>query len=300
MAADLEVALIGLDTSHSVEFARRMQAPDCAPEQRVRGMRAVSCLRFETPFQDKAGLDQRQKQLEAWGVRVGESFDDAVAGVDAIMIEINDPALHVEYFERCASLARPVFLDKPLADTVAAGRRILETARGTRVRFFSASSLRFVSELEQACSRVPRPERASMYGPLGKAPAGSSVVWYGVHAFEMLERAMGPGAASLRALGDDAGAVVVVDYGGGRRGVVELTRGAYAYGGSLRRDREGVAFAVDMTHAYTGLLRRIEAFFRSGEPPVRQEDTLEISAMLEAVDRSLAAGGAEQVLGEEP
>ncbi len=294
MPADLRVALIGLDTSHSIEFARRMQAPDCPPVQRVAGMRAVACLRFDTPFQDRGGLDQRQKQLEAWGVRVGTLFDDAVADCDAVMIEINDPALHVEYFDRCARLGKPLFLDKPLADTVAAGRRILETARAAGTRFFSASSLRFVSELEEACGRVPRPERASMYGPLGKAPAGSSIVWYGVHAFEMLERAMGPGAKSVRALGD-GGAVAIVDYGGQRRGVVELTQGAYAYGGSLRAQREGTVFAVDMANAYSGLLRRIEAFFRGSEAPVEHQETLEISAMLEAAERSLAGGGEEQV-----
>ena len=28
---DIKVAIIGLDTSHGVEFARRIAAPDCKP-----------------------------------------------------------------------------------------------------------------------------------------------------------------------------------------------------------------------------------------------------------------------------
>ncbi len=295
MPQDLRVALIGLDTSHSIEFTRRMQAPDCPAEQKVAGLRAVSCLRFETPFQGRDGLDQRQKQLKEWGVRVTESFDEAVDGCDAVMIEINDPALHVEYFARCAALGKPVFLDKPLADGVDAGRRILDAAKAAATRFFSASSLRFVPELAQACARFPRPERASMFGPLGKAPAGSSVVWYGVHAFEMLERAMGPGAGSVRAVGDDGGAVAVVDYGGLRRGVVELTVGPYVYGGALRAQREGTAFVVDMGRAYSALLERIAAFFRGAPEPVPHAETLEVSALLEAADRSLVSGREEPV-----
>ena len=39
---------IGLDTSHSVEFPRRMQAPDCPEKNKVEGLKAVTCLRFET------------------------------------------------------------------------------------------------------------------------------------------------------------------------------------------------------------------------------------------------------------
>ncbi len=295
MAEDLKVALIGLDSSHAIEFTRRMQAADCPAGQRVEGMRAVSCLRFDTPFQSPGGLEQRQKQLEAWGVRVSTGFDEAVRDCDALMLTINDPARHLGYFEQCAGLGKPLFLDKPLADTAAAGRRILETARRAGTRWFSASSLRFVAELEQACGRLAAPERASVYGPLGKAPAGSSVVWYGVHAFEMLERAMGPGARTVRALGDAGGAVLLVDYGQRRRGVVELVEGAPTYGGSLRGPREAVAFTVDMDQAYSVLLRRIGSFFRGGDCPVAHEETLEILALLEAADRSLARGGEQPV-----
>ena len=74
MSKDIRVAIVGLDTSHSIEFTRRMQAPDCPENQKVTGLRAVSCLRFETPFQDKDGLDGRQKQLEEWGVKVSENL----------------------------------------------------------------------------------------------------------------------------------------------------------------------------------------------------------------------------------
>ena len=35
---DLKVAIIGLDTSHSVELLRRMKAPDCPADQRVPGL----------------------------------------------------------------------------------------------------------------------------------------------------------------------------------------------------------------------------------------------------------------------
>ena len=170
----LRVGIIGLDMSHSIEFTRRMQAPDCPQDQRVEGIQAVTCLRFETPFQDQQGLDERQAQLEAWGVVVTEDFDEAVSGCDALLMEINDPQYHLDYFARVAGLEKPLFLDKPLADTMENGLRICAIAAENDLRFFSASSLRFVPPLVQACEAVLDPLCCTVYGPLGRAPAGSS------------------------------------------------------------------------------------------------------------------------------
>ena len=89
MGSKIRVAIIGLDTSHSVEFTRSMNDPQCPDNRRTTGLTAVSCLRFSTPFQSEDGLDQRQKLLESWGVPVTANFDEAVADCDAIMLEIN-------------------------------------------------------------------------------------------------------------------------------------------------------------------------------------------------------------------
>ena len=65
---------------------------------------------------------------------VTEDFDTAVADCDAIMIEINDPAKHLEYFEKCAGLGKPIFLDKPFADTLDNAVRIMQIAKENNVR----------------------------------------------------------------------------------------------------------------------------------------------------------------------
>ncbi len=287
MPNKIRVAIIGLDTSHAVEFARSMNDPMCPEERRITGMTAVSCLRFSTPFQSEEGLDQRQRQLESWGVRVTQDFAEAVTGCDAIMLEINDPAYHLEYFVRCSELVKPMYIDKPLADTVENGRKIYDLAKSNALRVFSASSLRFVSELRDASAAIPQPMYVWTYGPLGKAPAGSSIIWYGVHSFEMLQRAMGPAGRSVSTTSTSSGVVCVVDYQDGRRGVVELTDGSYLYGGCLRGKDNVVPYNVNMTHAYTAELKEIEAFFAGGKPPCSMEDALEVMAMLDAAEKSL-------------
>lgn len=290
MPEEIKVALIGLDTSHSIEFTRRMQAPDVAEDQKVQGMEAITCLRFETPFQDKEGLDKRQAQLEEWGVKVTEDFDEAIDGCDAIMLEINDPAYHLEYFRKVAGLNRPVFLDKPVADTIENGRKIAVIAKEKNVRVFSSSSLRYIPNLDQAEKEVPEPLYAAMYGPVGVAPSGSSIVWYGVHAFEMLERAMGIGAKSVFARKDEAGVVCVVDYPEGRRGIVELTTGVYSYGGLVRNKQKAFPFVADTKRLYTVELDHVVEFFRGGPPAASMDDAMEIMAMLDAAEKSSKTG----------
>ena len=287
--SDLRIGIVGLDTSHSIEFTRRIQAPDCPEDQRVAGMKVHTCLRFETPFQDAAGLDERTRQMEQWGVKVTEDLEECVSDVDALLVEINDPAYHLEYFRKVLPLGKPFFLDKPLADTMAAATSVLDEGEAAGARFFSASSLRFVPQLSQACEAVASPTMASVYGPLGKAPAGSSVVWYGVHAFEMLERALGRGAKAVHTHPDGLGVVVTVDYEG-KRGVVELTEGAWIYGGVLRTPSEAAPFVVDMDYAYRDLLRKIHLFFTTGTMPVGLEDTAEIMSLLDAAEASLQSG----------
>jgi predicted dehydrogenase len=278
----IKIGMIGLDTSHSIEFTRRLQAPDCDPAQLVAGARVATCLRFETPFQDAAGLDARQAQMEAWGVRVTEELGEAVSGCDALMLEINDPARHLEYVQACAGLGLPIFLDKPMADTLEAAVSIAGIARARGLRLWTASSLRFADALLDACDAVPRPDVAVVHGPLGIAPAGSSVVWYGVHACEMLQRAMGRGLARVTYHSDPQGRVMVAEYADGRRGVVMLTEGMYHYGGRLMSKQASVAFDVDAGTIYTRQLGQVVRFFSGGPAPVDLDDALEVMRMLTA------------------
>ena len=288
MNQEIKVAMIGLDTSHTVEFTRRMAGT---------ALRATTCLAFVTPFQNEDGIKARRQQMEDLGAKVTDDFNLAVADCDAIMIEINDPSLHLEYFKRCAELGKPIFLDKPLADNCRNGKQIAAVAAGKNVKFFSCSPLRYDVALAEATAKMATPQAASVWGPLGLAPAGSSIVWYGVHAFEMLQRAMGCGAAAVQVINDYNGVVAHVDYADGRRGLVELTVNAYRYGGVLRdHQNPEVHFAVAPGAGfYDELIKQVDAFFRTGVVPVSMDETLEVMGMLDAAERSSRSGRNEAV-----
>jgi hypothetical protein len=288
-----------LDTSHSLEYPKRMQAPDCPEDQKVPGLQAITCLRFETPFQNKEGLDKRQAILEGWGVKVTTDFKEAIKGADAYMLEINDGSYHLEYFKKVAKLGKPVFLDKPLACSLADGRAILRLAAKHKTRVWSGSALPFCEDLIQAKVQFSEIRAATIYGALGDAPAGDSLIWYGVHTCEMLQSLMGRGPLSVQAVENKTGIVSVFDYGNDRQGVVLAIRDCWNYGGHLLGKKQGqvasVPFECNTGNTSRNILREIKKFFEGGPAPVELDVTFEGLAMMLAARKAITRRKAVEI-----
>ena len=288
------IAMIGLDTSHTAVFTKLMQSPN-DEERVVEGMRAVTALRFPSAFQPEAGQDERQAEMESMGVVIKETLEEAIADVDAIFLEINDPALHLEYFEAVAGAGLPVFIDKPLASSTEEGRRIQELAEKHQLPVWSASSLRFIPALADAIQAVSDPIVVHTFGALGEAATGSDLIWYGVHAVEMLLTAFGTGAAKVRALQNRRGVILSVEYPDDRQGLVECLRGLYAYGGRIQSKDKMAFFDSGSGSPYAALMTALRGFVCDGKAPVPLGEAQEVLAILEAGERSLATGKSESV-----
>lgn len=292
---NLKVGIIGLDTSHSIEFTRRLQAPDCPPDQKVEGMKVLTCLRFPSAFQSEPDQDKRQKILEGWRVKVTKNLEETVAGVDVLMLEINDPGLHLEYFQQLVGLGKPIFVDKPPADTVANAKEIGRLAKEKKVKIFSASSLRYTPHLAQIIREQMNPKIVMAIGPLGIAPKGSSIVWYGVHAVEMLQQVMGLGAKKAFAYQDTLGIMAFLEYSNTRRGLIQLTEGDYQYGIMAQDAKTKKFYNVDTSRLYTDLLNKIRDFFNGAKLLVSWEESVEVQAILNAIDQSVNTGKKVQI-----
>lgn len=292
---EIRVAIIGMDTSHAVELPKLMQDPNA--EFKISGLRVTRAMRFETPFQNKEGLDAREAYLRTIGVEVTEDFEYAVGDCDAIMLEINDSTLHLEYFEKAAALGKPIFLDKPFADTVENTRKIIEIGKKYNTRYFTASSLRFTIGLNNLVDSKIKVNSAYAWGPLGKAAAGSSIIWYGVHTFEQVERIMGVGAESVATVPSGKGLVCVVKYKDGRSAVAELNEDKWVYGAVIRDDagNDAMCSVPGKTPFYYSLMQQVRLFFLGCETPVSIEDSFEVMALCEAAEKSFISGKAEKV-----
>lgn len=295
---DKTIAMIGLDTSHTVAFTRLIQGPHPG-ERAVHGLRVVKALRFPSVFQSEEGQNQRQSAMESMGVVMAENIEEALEDVDAVFLEINDPALHVPYYEAVAGRGRPVFIDKPLAADVAGGRRICALARKTQTPTWSASSLRFIPALARARSAVAAPVAVQTFGALGHAAAGSDLIWYGVHAVEMLVAALGTGACAVRAVSGARGTVLMLEYPDERHGLVECLPGLYRYGGRLQSKDRVAFFDSGSGSPYPKLMNALRRFVFDGIVPVPLKESLEILDVLESAERSLTENRTVPLRGSE-
>ena len=289
-----KIAMIGLDTSHTVEFTKLIQSTD--PDKKITDdMRVTKAFRFPSAFQTEEDQDERQTILEDLGVTTMPSLEETVEDVDAVFLEINDPALHLKYFEEVIKFGLPIFIDKPLAANVEEGRRMLELAEHNNIPVWSASSLRFVPSLVKAQTTVTSPKAGHTFGALGEAAAGSDLIWYGVHAVEMLIAGLGTGASTVQALEDPNGIILIIHYKDGRRGIVECLRGLYRYGGRIQSEKEMAFFDSSTGSPYIALMAALHDFVCDGVVPVPLSEAQEILAILESGERSLASGKIETI-----
>ncbi len=291
----IKIAIIGIDTSHSVAYPSVMQGPG----RRIAGMRATACLSFLTPFTNRQIIEDRSRQLEALGVKVSENMDEALEGCDAIMLEINDGSYHLEYFRKVAGLGKPVFLDKPLACSLADGRAILRLAEKHSTRVWSGSSIPFLPDIVRARAALTDIRLAHLFGPLGIAPSGDSLIWYGVHVVETLQSLMGPGPRAVQAMETPNGIVAAVDYGQERQGLLEIVKKCGSYGGRVQGGFRGETrvhqFVCDTSRNKEAIMRVMKAFFSGGPAPVDLKTSLEGLAIMAAARRSIETGRAVPV-----
>jgi len=309
-ATPLRIGLIGLDTSHVVEFTRLLNDP--SRSDHVAGGRVVAAFKGGSPDVEASAtrIERFTSELtKQWGVELVDSIEALCSRVDAVMLTSVDGRQHLAQVRPVFAARKRVFVDKPLAGSFKDAQEIARLSRESGTPFFSSSSQRFPPALQALRSSAALGEilGASTHGPCPIQTYVPDLFWYGIHAVEMLYTLMGPGAETVTRVHTADADVVVGRWKDGRIGVMRghrtgpPTYGAVAYGrqailsfGAPRPD----AAKEPSSSAYPALLEVAIAFFRSGVPPVPPEETLEIVAFMEAADLSKARQGAPVALRE--
>ncbi len=295
---NLRLGMIGLDTSHSVEFAQRLNhpgRPDHVPGARITV--AVQTSSADMPMsRDRVEKFSREMQ-EVHGVRLVNSIDEMLGDCDAVLLCSIDGRPHLEQFKTCAA-GRPVFVDKPVAASLRDAAEIFRIAEETGTPVFSASALRFAPGLiEVALAEVGRVAGAIAHGPCPLEPHHPDLFFYGIHATEALLTVMGPGCVSLSRVTAERASVVTGTWSDGSVGTLfAMHHWPAPYRVIKLGDRSVVGREVPAD--YMPLLREIVRFCRSGVPPVSKAQTLEICAFMEAADESRRRDGGVVTLDE--
>lgn len=296
VASELRLGLIGTDTSHVIAFTRSFNGPP-GPDH-VEGARVVAAFKGGSPDVEASSsrVERFAEELRAdWGVVFVDEIAALCPQVDAILLESVDGRTHLEQARQALTCGKPMFIDKPLASTLEDAREIARLAAEAGVPWFSSSSLRW-SEIVTTL-KSDDTVGASTWGPGSTEPHHYlDLSWYAIHSIEMLYALMGTGCREVTRSPSESGDIVMGRWADGRLGTVRVLPKARGYGAVVFRTEEVEQSRPDMQTSYTPLLREIVEFFRTGLPPVPNEETLEIFAFMDAAQRSKDREGATVLL----
>lgn len=288
----LKIGIIGLDTSHAIAFTKAINAEPQTVDV-LKGLRIVAVYPKGSPDIESSTsrVPAYTEQIQKLGVKLVGSIDELLTQVDAVLLETNDGRPHLEQVLPVLKARKPVFVDKPIAGTLVDGIAILEAARRYNTPCFSASSLRWFGEAQEARNgKYGKVLGCDAYSPCSLEPTHPDLFWYGIHGVETLFTVMGPGIQTVtRASTEDTDFVTGV-WNDGRIGTFRgLRAGQRGYGGTAFTEKKNVPLGP--SHSYQPLVEDIARFFRNGQPPVTAEETIEIYGFMEAADESKRQGG---------
>lgn len=282
------VGIIGLDTSHSTAFAKALNAAEGNPA--YAGYRVVAAYPYgskdiESSTKRIPGYIDEVKKLN---VAIVDSIGDLLQRVDVVLLETNDGRLHLEQATQVLKAGKRVFIDKPMAASLADVVAIFKASQTYKIPVFSASSLRYIKGVEGIDkSKVLG---ADTFSPAVLEKTHPDLFWYGIHGVETLYTVMGTGCKEVTRVSTPGTDLVVGHWADGRVGTFRGTRtGKHDYGGTVYLQSGNVTLGP--YGGYEPLLKEIITYFDSGKVPVTPEETIEIFAFMEAADESKRQGG---------
>ncbi len=276
-----------------VAFTQLLNAPSPRPE--LAGVRVVAAFPGGSPdiptSRDRvAGFTAELR--DKFGVTIVDSIDALLASVDVVLLESVDGRPHLEQARPVFRAHKRVFIDKPVAGSLADAIAIFDLARTTNTPCFSSSSLRFSPGFAAAThdDMVGNVLGCDAYGPCSLEEHHPDLFWYGIHGVESLFTIMGTGCQSVSRVQTPGCELVTGVWNGGRVGTFRGIRQGHADYGATVFGKNGVA-PSGRDGGYKPLVIEIVKFFKTGKPPVTPEETLEIYAFMEAADESKRQGG---------
>mgnify|MGYP003381628828 CR=1 FL=1 len=282
--------MIGLDTSHVIAFTSYLNNP-----KNETGCRVVAAFPGGSPdFPASANrVDGFTQQLrEKHGVEMVDSIEDLCNKVDGILLESVDGRPHLEQARIVINAGKPLFVDKPVADDLADVIALFRLAKEKNVPCWSSSAMRFAEGVANAQDNevLGQIVGCDVFGSSSWAELHPSLYLYGIHAVEPLFTVMGTGCETVRRIKTDRGDMVVGVWKDGRIGTFRDLRGGKSDSPTIIYGSKSMA--TGKSSGYAPLLVEIVKCFKTGQPPVAHEETIEIYAFMSAVDESEAQGGA--------
>jgi hypothetical protein len=294
----IRAGMIGLDTSHVPAFVGIFNGPKATGD--VAGLKVVAGYPGGTDL--PASHDRVAKFTEAIrakGVEIVDTIPQLLAKVDVVMLESVDGRIHLKEATEVIKAGKPLWIDKPVAGSLADAIVIFELAKKHHVPVFSSSALRYGTEIQALLKseELGKIVGASTWGPCSATTGTPDLFFYGIHGVEPLFTLMGTGCVTVsRAVTKDCDFVTGI----WKDGRVGTYRGIHKGKSSMGAMVFGEKAIMPVTKAgdYNELCVEVGKFFKTNQPPVSAEETIEIFTFMEAADESKRQNGAPVALAD--
>jgi len=294
----LRAGIIGLDTSHVPAFTKLFNNPKADGD--LAGIKVVAGYPGGTDMPaSKDRVAKFTEQVRGMGVEIVASIPKLLEKVDVILLESVDGRIHLQEAREVFKSGKPVFIDKPIAGTLAEAIVIFELAKKHNVRTWSSSSARFGNDLIALKGNADVGDilGATTWGPCSYQSGTPDLFFYAIHGIESLYTLMGAGCETVSRVKGPINDQVTGVWKDGRIGTYRgIVKGKAEFGATVYGSK-GVQHG-GKTISYEALCRQVGKFFRTGEAPVSAEETIEIFTFMEAADESMRQGGKPVALAD--
>jgi virulence factor len=283
----IKLGVLDFDTSHVVEFTKRLNHKDITEEQWVDGAEVVIGCPGESKLSPER-IPGFQKTMEKLGVPLVDKPEDMIGKVDGMLIESVEGGVHFERAKPFLEAGLSCFVDKPFTCGFEDAQKIVELAQKKKSLVFSASSLRYAPDVVKFANDDKRGkvEGVIAYGPCSLHERNPGLYHYGVHAVEILYAIMGPGCQRVSCTHEKDVDVVVGQWKDGRVCEVRGVRPHGDYGFVAFTDKGVKHVAIDTKLIYKELLKKVVEFFEKRKAPVDIAETVETMGFIEAAYKS--------------
>lgn len=295
---ELKVGIIGLDTSHATAFTKDLNDPKVADD--LAHCRVVAAYPKGSPdiISSTERVPKYIEEVKSYGVEIVDSIDELLKRVDCVLLETNDGRPHLEQALPVFKAGKPCFIDKPVAGSLADAIAIYAAAKKYNCPVFSSSSLRYSKGAQEMRNgSIGDIVGCDAYSPCALEKTHPDLFWYGIHGVETLYTVMGPGCVSVSRVSTPEQDMAVGTWQDGRIGTFRGMRGKGGGYGGTGFGSKGIK-EIGSFGGYRPLAVEIVKFFRTKQPPVTAEETIELYAFMEAADESKRQGGAPAKIAE--
>lgn len=214
--------------------------------------------------------------------------EDVIGHVDAVLVSTDDGSDHVRRARPFVEAGLPVFVDKPMATTMAELRQFIAWERAG-AKILSSSGLRYAPELEKLIA-----DRKT-FGELRWMSFVTAKTWerYGIHVLEPAFCVLGPGFLSVRLESQPGLEVAHLLHRSGTQVTLPIIYDGAGSFGTVTVCGTSAMSQFRFTDTYTAFRNQLLAYIeyvRSGQHPYPFEHTIELMAVLIAGIRSREQG----------